>query len=110
MNFWNMHNPKERFYSGKTRQLHAAHLGVYDRLWSSLPHLRPMATVVADSVNYGIDQDGAGVHDVIGELGASRARAAATAGPMLGGHSSLSPKTHGPWPKHRRFLMQLNRS
>lgn len=27
-----------------------------------------MATVVGDSINYGIDEDGAGVHDVIGEI------------------------------------------
>jgi len=27
-----------------------------------------MATFVADSIKYGIDEDGAGVHDVIGEL------------------------------------------
>ncbi|XP_068084237.1 uncharacterized protein [Anabrus simplex] len=66
LNFWNLHNTKERFYSGKTRQLHSAHLTVYDRLWSCLPYLRPMATVVADSLKYGIDEDGAGVHDVIG--------------------------------------------
>ncbi|XP_046997096.1 uncharacterized protein C11D3.03c [Schistocerca americana] len=66
LNFWNLHNTKERFYSGKTRQLHSAHLTVYDRLWSNLPYLRPMATVVADSIKYGIDEDGAGVHDVIG--------------------------------------------
>lgn len=66
MNFWNRDDPAERFYSGKTRQLHSAHLSVYDRLWSALPYLRPMATVVADSLKYGIDEDGAGVHDVIG--------------------------------------------
>lgn len=66
MNFWNLDNPAERFYSGKTRQLHSSHLSTYDRLWSVLPYLRPMATVVADSIKYGIDADGAGVHDVIG--------------------------------------------
>ncbi|PNF33500.1 hypothetical protein B7P43_G00552 [Cryptotermes secundus] len=67
VNFWNLKNKQERFYSGKTRQLHATHLTVYDRLWSNLPYLRPMATIVADSLkNYGIDEDGASVHDVIG--------------------------------------------
>nr|CAD7595622.1 unnamed protein product [Timema genevievae] len=50
----------------KTRQLHSTHLTVYDRLWSNLPYLRPMATVVADSIRYGIDEDGGSVHDVIG--------------------------------------------
>ncbi|XP_039294744.1 uncharacterized protein C11D3.03c [Nilaparvata lugens] len=67
LNFWCKHQPKkERFYSGKTRQLHSSHLKVYDRLWSNLPYLRPMATMVADSINYGIDSDGASLHDVIG--------------------------------------------
>ncbi|XP_055905167.1 uncharacterized protein LOC129940747 [Eupeodes corollae] len=67
MNFWNSDNIKERFYSGKTRQLHSSHLKVYDRLWSCLPYLRPMATFVFDSLaKYGIDEDGASLHDVIG--------------------------------------------
>jgi len=66
LNFWNESNTRERFFSGKTRQLHAAHLTVGDRLWSCLPFLNPMATIVADSIAYGVDDDGAGVHDVIG--------------------------------------------
>ena len=57
----------ERFYSGKTRALHGTHVSTGDRLWSSFPHLRPMATIIADSLDwYGIDADGASVHDVIG--------------------------------------------
>jgi uncharacterized protein len=37
------------------------------RLWSTMPFLRPMATITADSLGwYGFDADGAGVHDVIG--------------------------------------------
>lgn len=67
LNIWSAADPSERFYSGKTRALHGTHLTTGDRLWSSFPHLRPMATIVADSLGwYGIDQDGAGVHDVIG--------------------------------------------
>jgi hypothetical protein len=31
VNFWNLHNPKERFYASKTRQLHASHLKAHDR-------------------------------------------------------------------------------
>ena len=57
----------ERFFSGKTRALHGTHVTVGDRLWSCLPHLRPMATVIGDDLAwYGIDADGASVHDVIG--------------------------------------------
>jgi uncharacterized protein YcgI (DUF1989 family) len=57
----------ERFFSGKTRALHGTHVSVGDRLWSCLPFLRPMATVIHDDLGwYGIDADGASVHDVIG--------------------------------------------
>ena len=38
-----------------------------DRLWSTMPYLRPMATISHDTLGwYGWDADGAGVHDVIG--------------------------------------------
>ena len=38
-----------------------------DRLWSNFPHLRPMATITADTLDwYGIDKYGGSVHDVIG--------------------------------------------
>lgn len=57
----------ERFYSGKTRALHGTHVSTGDRLWSCFPWLRPMATVIGDSLDwYGIDADGGSVHDVIG--------------------------------------------
>ena len=58
---------RERFFASKTRQLHRSHLSIGDRLWSSFPWLRPMATVIADSLAwYGMDEDGGSVHDVIG--------------------------------------------
>ncbi len=67
LNLWHAHDPRERFFSGKTRALHGTHVTVGDRLWSTLPFLRPMATITADSLAwYGFDADGAGVHDVIG--------------------------------------------
>jgi uncharacterized protein YcgI (DUF1989 family) len=67
LNLWNADDLDERFFSGKTRALHATHVGLGDRLWSNLPHLRPMATITHDTLGwYGFDQDGAGVHDVIG--------------------------------------------
>jgi len=67
LNLWNAEDLDERFFSGKTRALNATHVGLGDRLWSNLPHLRPMATITHDTLGwYGFDQDGAGVHDVIG--------------------------------------------
>lgn len=67
LNLWNPHDLSERFFSGKTRALHATHVGTGDRLWSTLPNLRPMATITHDTLGwYGFDEDGAGVHDVIG--------------------------------------------
>ena len=67
LNLWNRYDLAERFFSGKTRALHATHVGTGDRLWSTLPYLRPLATVTHDTLAwYGFDADGAGVHDVIG--------------------------------------------
>ena len=67
LNLWNAANLEERFYSGKTRALHATHVGTGDRLWSNFPWLRPMATITHDTLDwYGIDEFGGGVHDVIG--------------------------------------------
>jgi uncharacterized protein YcgI (DUF1989 family) len=67
LNLWNAHDLAERFFSGKTRALHATHVSTGDRLWSTLPTLRPMATITHDTLDwYGWDDDGGGVHDVIG--------------------------------------------
>ena len=65
---WNLHNPKqERFFSGKTRQIHRTHLTTYDHLWSNIPWVNPMATITQDSLaDYGFDNDNCNVHDVIG--------------------------------------------
>ena len=67
LNLWNAHDLSERFFSGKTRALHATHVSTGDRLWSTLPYLRPLATITHDTLSwYGFDTDGGGVHDVIG--------------------------------------------
>lgn len=67
LNLWNAADLSERFFSGKTRALHATHISTGDRLWSNLPHLRPLAMITHDTLDwYGWDEDGAGVHDVIG--------------------------------------------
>jgi uncharacterized protein YcgI (DUF1989 family) len=67
LNLWNANDLTERFFSGKTRALHATHVSTGDRLWSTLPCLRPMATITHDTLDwYGWDEHGGGVHDVIG--------------------------------------------
>ncbi|HEX5404898.1 MAG TPA: DUF1989 domain-containing protein [Pseudonocardiaceae bacterium] len=67
LNIWNRHNPRERLWASKTRQLQAAHVSSYDRLWSNLPYLRPLVTITGDSLaGYGVDSDGGRVHDLLG--------------------------------------------
>jgi uncharacterized protein YcgI (DUF1989 family) len=67
LNLWNRDDISERFYSGKTRALQASHVSTGDRLWSNFPYLRPMATITEDTLDwYGFDEDGGGLHDVIG--------------------------------------------
>ncbi len=67
LNLWAADDLSERFFSGKTRALHGTHVSTGDRLWSNLPHLRPMATITADTLDwYAFDSDGCSVHDVIG--------------------------------------------
>ncbi|MFO8127866.1 urea carboxylase-associated family protein [Yoonia sp.] len=67
LNLWSKTDLTERFYSGKTRALHGTHLSTGDRMWSSFPNLRPMATITADTLDwYGFDDFGGSVHDVIG--------------------------------------------
>ncbi|MBV8791057.1 MAG: DUF1989 domain-containing protein [Pseudolabrys sp.] len=67
LNLWNANDLSERFFSGKTRALHGTHVTTGAQLWSSLPYLRPMATITHDTLSwYGFDNDGGGIHDVIG--------------------------------------------
>ncbi len=66
LNIWNLHDPRERFWAARTRQFYRAYVTTYDRLWSCLPYLRPMLTITNDSINYGVDKDGAWCHDLLG--------------------------------------------
>jgi hypothetical protein len=67
LNLWNANDLGERFFSGKTRALHGTHISTGDRLWSNLPHMRSMATITHDTLDwYGFDEFGGSVHDVIG--------------------------------------------
>ncbi|ALG07912.1 DUF1989 domain-containing protein [Kibdelosporangium phytohabitans] len=67
LNLWNRHNPRERLWAARTRQLQSAHVTTYDRLWSTLPYLRPLVTITKDTLeSYGVDEDGGRVHDLLG--------------------------------------------
>jgi uncharacterized protein YcgI (DUF1989 family) len=67
LNLWARDNLNERFYSGKTRALHGTHITTGQRMWTSFPYLRPMATITDDTLGwYGKDEFGGSVHDVIG--------------------------------------------
>ncbi|KAI1848354.1 hypothetical protein JX265_008866 [Neoarthrinium moseri] len=67
LNLWNVHNPRERFWASRTKQLYASHVSTHDRLWSTLPYLRPMATILHDSLAwYGEDEHGGRCHDLLG--------------------------------------------
>lgn len=67
LNVWYRHIPRERFWAARTRQLHAAHLTTFDRLWSTLPYLSRWATVGGDTfMDYGIDTEGGRVHHLLG--------------------------------------------
>ncbi|CEO60340.1 Putative K transporter [Penicillium brasilianum] len=63
LNIWNAHNPRERMWAARTRQIHASHVSVGDRLWSNLPYLRPLVSITGDSLN------GGQLHDVLGADG-----------------------------------------
>lgn len=67
LNMWSLHDPRERMWASRTRQLQQAHVSTFDRLWSTLPFLRPMVTITDDTLaDYGIDSDGGRVHDLLG--------------------------------------------
>ena len=67
LNIFKADNLEEKFYSGKTRALYGTHLSTGDRMFSSFPYLRSLATITWDTLDwYGYDKDGGSVHDVIG--------------------------------------------
>ena len=67
LNLFQLNNLEEKFYSGKTRALYGTHISVGDKMYSSMPYLRSLATITWDTLDwYGYDSDGGSVHDVIG--------------------------------------------
>jgi uncharacterized protein YcgI (DUF1989 family) len=67
LNIFQADNLQEKFYSGKTRALYGTHVSTGDKMLSSFPYLRSLATITWDTLDwYGYDKDGGSVHDVIG--------------------------------------------
>ena len=67
LNLFHADNLEEKFYSGKTRALYGTHISVGDKMFSSFPYLRSLATITWDTLDwYGYDKDGGSVHDIIG--------------------------------------------
>lgn len=64
LNLWSRENPRERLWTSRTRQLQRSHVTTFDRLWSCLPYLRPMCTIVGDTLAGYSDDVGGRVHDV----------------------------------------------
>lgn len=64
-NCWNLEEPREYFWSGRTRILEGAHLTTYNRIWSTHPWMRPMMTMIADTVKHRPSPGGGAGHDCI---------------------------------------------
>lgn len=58
-------DPIEHFWSGRTRTIEGAHLGVGARLWSTEPRMRPMFTLIADTVPHPSLPCNADSHDLV---------------------------------------------
>ncbi|KAH5895713.1 hypothetical protein HBI89_185400 [Parastagonospora nodorum] len=48
LNIWAQHDPRERFWAARTRQLQGSHVREGDRLWSNLPFMRPLCGMLKD--------------------------------------------------------------
>jgi uncharacterized protein YcgI (DUF1989 family) len=58
-------DPREKFWSIRTRIIGGSHLSVGHQLWSCPPWTRPMMTIVADTVEQPPLPNGARTHDLI---------------------------------------------
>ncbi len=64
-NAFNKDDPREMFWSGKSRILQGAHLTVGNQLWGTPPRMLPMFTIIADTVDHKPLPHGAASHDLI---------------------------------------------
>lgn len=66
LNVWQRDDPTEHFWASRTRQLYGTHMEELDRMWSTLPQHRALATIIRDTVQYGVDDEGGRCHDLLG--------------------------------------------
>jgi uncharacterized protein YcgI (DUF1989 family) len=62
---FNADDRTEKFWSGRTRVIHGGHLKIGDHLWSVPPRVRPMLTLVADTLEHPPHPFGARSHDLL---------------------------------------------
>lgn len=62
-NAFSIDNPREHFWSGRTRILEGPHLKAMNRLWST--KVRPMFTLIADTVAHAAEAGAAKSHDLL---------------------------------------------
>lgn len=62
-NAFSLSDPTEHFWSGRTRILEGPHLTTMNRLWSL--KVRPMFTIIADTVKHALSRRGGRSHDLI---------------------------------------------
>jgi uncharacterized protein len=64
-NCWSQSDSREHFWSGRTRILEGAHLTTGNQLWSTHPWMRPIMTIVRDTVEHSPSPGGGVGHDCI---------------------------------------------
>lgn len=64
-NVFGKDDPREKFWSIRTRIIGGSHLSVGHQLWSTPPWTRPMMTIVTDTVEQPALPHGARTHDLI---------------------------------------------
>jgi uncharacterized protein YcgI (DUF1989 family) len=62
---FNADDRAEKFWSGRTRVIHGGHLKIGDHLWSVPPRVRPMLTLIADTLERPPHPFGARSHDLL---------------------------------------------
>jgi uncharacterized protein len=63
-NAWNLENPREMLWAGRTRIIENAHPTTGNRLWSVEPWMRPMFTIIADTADHAPSPRGSYNHDL----------------------------------------------